>query len=77
MSEQADIPEFYTDAFTIAWSPFGVDLTFGRDLNPETGLRQPRATIVMSPQLAELLAAELGRVIDISRSDNLVAEHES
>lgn len=58
-------PEFYADAFTIAWSPFGVDIAFGRDIDPETGLRDPRAVIAMSPELAKALGQELHRVSDI------------
>ena len=77
MSEQANTPEFYADAFTIAWTPFGVDLTFGREFDGEIGLKHARAIINMSPQLADVLAAELTRVGEIARHDASSDEGES
>lgn len=52
-------PEFYADAFTIAWSPFGVDLSFGRNYQEGVGLKEIRAVIAMSPQLAEEIGNQL------------------
>ena len=72
MSDPGDIaapPEYYADAFTIAWSPFGVDVTFGRDIDPETGIRNPRAVIAMSPELAKALGDELQRVSSIREAE--------
>jgi len=62
-------PEFYVDAFTIAWSPFGVDLTFGRQFDAESGLKQVKAVINMSPRLAEVLVAELRRIVEINHQN--------
>ncbi len=71
MSEAADLPNFgtppaeskapeiYADAFTIAWSPFGVDLTFGRNFEAGVGLHEPRVTVTMSPQLAEEIGNQI------------------
>lgn len=62
-------PEVYADAFTIAWTPFGVDLAFGRNYEEGVGLNMPRVVVVMSPQLADALAAELALIASLRTTD--------
>ena len=70
--QTAKPPEFYADAFQIAASTWWVDLIFGRNFEEGVGLREPRAAIAMSPQLAEELGAQLTKIAKL-RSEGVGA----
>ncbi|NQW72678.1 MAG: hypothetical protein HQ453_08100 [Actinobacteria bacterium] len=72
LGQTAKTPEFYADAFQIASSTWGVDLIFGRNFEEGVGLREPRAAIAMSPQLAEELGAQLTKIAKL-RSEGVGA----